>query len=77
MLWLPALAPGLMTPNPLYGTSTRELWLECMGTLNAVLGAGVLGWHAMKQAWRIPVWLEPVPQPEPPLALPRPVRAGV
>jgi hypothetical protein len=49
-----------------------------MGTLNASLGAGALGWYAMKQAWRLPVWLEPpVPQPEPvPVALPQPTRAA-
>jgi hypothetical protein len=77
MLWLPALAPGLISPNPPFGTSTRELWLLFMGTLNTSLGAGVLGWHAMQQAWRIPAWFEPAPQPVRPLALPRPVRAGV
>jgi hypothetical protein len=78
MLWLPALAPGLIAPNPFFGTSTRELWLQFMGTFNASLGAGTLGWHAMKQAWRLPVWLEPpMPQPElMPVALPQPVRAA-
>lgn len=76
MLWLPALAPGLITPNPLFGASTRELWLLFMGTLNTSLGAGVLGWHAIRHAWSIPTWLEPVVQTEP-LALPQPTRAGV
>ena len=78
MLWLPALAPGLIASHPVYGMSTRELWLQFMGTLNVSLGAGVLGWHAMQQAWRLPVWLEPPgPQPVPlPVALPRPLRAA-
>jgi hypothetical protein len=78
MLWLPALAPGLIAPNPFFGTSTQELWLQFMGTFNASLGAGTLGWHAMKQAWRLPVWLElPMPQPElMPVALPQSVRAA-
>jgi hypothetical protein len=76
MLWLPVLAPGLVTPDPLFGASIRELWLLFMGTLNTSLGAGVLGWHAMKQAWRIPAWFEPAPQPVRPLPLPRPARAA-
>ena len=74
MLWLPALAPGLIPPSPVFGTSTRELWLVFMGTLNTLLGACVLGWGAILQAWRIPAWLEPVSRPLP--ALPRPVRAA-
>ena len=48
-----------------------------MGTLNTALGAGVLGWHAMQQAWRIPVWLEPVQQEPEPVGLPEPSRAGI
>jgi hypothetical protein len=77
MLWLPALAPGMVAAHTAFGASTRELWLLFMGSLSASLGAGVLGWRAMQQAWRIPVWLEPVPQPEPlPMARPQPVRAG-
>ena len=78
MLWLPALAPGLAGSDPAGAAdSTRELWLLFMGTLNASLGGGVLGWHAMKAAWRIPAWLvRPAPQPES-LALPQPTRAGV
>ena len=76
MLWLPALAPGLITPNPLFGTSTRELWLLFMGSLNTALGGGVLGWHALRSAWSIPAWLQPAAQAEP-LALPQPSRATV
>jgi len=78
MLWLPALAPGLIATNPFFGTSTRELWLQFMGTLNASLGAGVLGWHAMQQVWRIPDWLESplAPPVRLPVALPRSVRAA-
>lgn len=77
MLWLPALAPGLVAPGSLpAAASTRELWLMFMGTLNASVGAGVLGWHAMKQAWHVPTWLvRPVPQPAS-VALPHPTRAG-
>jgi hypothetical protein len=76
MLWLPALAPGLIAAGH-FATSTRELWLLFMGTLNTSLGAGVLGWHAMKHAWRVPSWLEqPARQPEP-LALPQPTRVGL
>jgi hypothetical protein len=77
MLWLPVVAPRLVAAHTAFGASTREPWLLFMGTLNASLGAGVLGWHAMKQAWRIPAWLEPVPQPEPlPMARPQPARAA-
>ena len=71
MLWLPALAPDLFTSNAAFGTSIRELWLLFMGTVNTSVGAGVLGWEAIKQAWRIPVWLEPVATPQP-TAIPRP-----
>lgn len=80
MLWLPELAPSLVAPSPLFGMSTRELWLLLMGTVNASLGAGVLGWYAIKYTWSIPSWLEyrPVARPEPaPLALPQPTRAGI
>jgi len=78
MLWLPEFAPGLVTSGPLAATAgTRELWLLFMGTLNTSLGAGVLGWYAMKHAWRVPTWLaQPEPRTEP-LALPQPTRAGV
>ncbi len=78
MLWLPAVAPGLMASGPLSATeSTRELWILFMGTLNTSLGAGFLGWHAMQQAWGVPNWLvRPARQAEP-LALPQPTRAGV
>jgi hypothetical protein len=76
MLWLPALAPGLCPPSPVFGSSTRELWLLFMGTLNTALGAGALGWHAMRQAWLIPSWLEPIQTPEP-VGLPQPSRAGI
>ena len=62
MLWLPEVAPRLVAAPSAFGPSTRELWLLFMGTLNAALGGGVLGWQAVKQAWRIPVWLQPVPQ---------------
>jgi hypothetical protein len=75
MLWLPALAPGLIASNPVCGMSTRELWLQFMGALNVSLGAGVLGWHAMQQAWRLPVWLEPALQPTPPQPVPARVSA--
>ncbi len=77
MLWTPVLAPGLVGPDPFTAmTSTRELWLLFMGTLNTSLGAGVLGWYAMKHTWRIPAWLaRTTPQAEP-LALPQPTRAG-
>jgi hypothetical protein len=74
MLWLPALAPGLISPSPFFGESTRELWLLFMGTLNTSIGTGVLGWQAMLEAWRLPLWLEPMPPPLP--ALPQPVRAA-
>jgi hypothetical protein len=76
MLWLPALAPGLCPASPVFGNSTRELWLLFMGTLNTTLGAGVLGWQTMQQAWRIPAWLEPMHTPEP-IGLPAPGRAGI
>jgi len=77
MLWLPALAPGLVAPDPVQAVaSTRELWLLLMGTLNTALGAGVLGWQAMKQLWSVPAWLvRPEPQAGP-LALPQATRAG-
>lgn len=82
MLWLPEVAPGLVAASPVFGgPSTRELWLLFMGSLNTSLGAGVLGWHAIRQAWQIPAWLVPAPAPvaRPALrpALRRPVRAGV
>ena len=77
MLWLPALAPWLMTPNPHFGTSTRELWLLFMGSLNTALGSGVLGWYALQSAWSIPAWLTPTAVPAEPLALPQPTRASV
>jgi hypothetical protein len=70
MLWLPALAPGIAAAHTAFGASTREVWLLFMGTLNASLGGGVLGWRAMKQAWMIPAWLEPAPQLRPPLPPP-------
>ncbi len=78
MLWLPALAPGLVAPGAGHlVASTREIWLLFMGTLNTSLGAGVLGWYAMRQLWSIPAWLvRPEPQTEP-LALPQPTRAGL
>ncbi len=76
MLWLPALAPGLCSPSPVFGSSTRELWLLFMGTLNTALGAGALGWHAMQQAWLVPSWLKPIETPEP-VGLPQPSRAGI
>ena len=75
MLWVPALAPDLCAPSPVFG-STREIWLLFMGTLNTALGAGILGWQAMQQAWRIPAWLEPARTPVP-VALPQPSRAGI
>ena len=28
-----------------------------MGTLNTSLGAGVLGWYAIRHTWRVPAWL--------------------
>ncbi len=81
MLWLPALAPGLVAAHGVDGASTRELWLLLMGAVNASLGGGVLSWQALKQAWRIPALLAPPPVPvaRPALrpALRRPVRAGV
>jgi hypothetical protein len=76
MLWLPALAPGLCPASPLFGGSTRELWLLLMGTLNTALGAGILGWQAMQQAWLIPAWLVSAQAPEP-VGLPQPSRAGI
>lgn len=81
MLWLPALAPGLVAAHTAFGASTRHAWLLLMGALNASLGAGVLGWHALRQLWRIPAWLQPLPQPERlpepvPLPRPQPVRAA-
>lgn len=78
MLWLPELAPAIAAAHTAFGTSTRELWLLFMGSVNALLGGGVLGWHAMKQAWMIPAWLEPAPQlrPQLPPPLHAPVRAG-
>ncbi len=78
MLWLPAVAPGLVETGPhALVSSTRELWLLFMGSLNTSLGAGVMGWHAMKHSWRVPAWLaRPVPQAQP-LALPHATRAGV
>jgi hypothetical protein len=83
MLWLPELAPSLVAvPSVFGGPSTRELWLLFMGTLNTTLGASVLGWHALLQAWRIPVLLAPVPAPKARPALrpalrAAPVRAAV
>ncbi len=81
MLWLPDMAPGLFAGPTAFGTSTRELWLLFMGTLNAALGGGVLGWRAVRQAWRIPVWLQPVPESRPRLRpalhAPAPARAHV
>ena len=76
MLWLPVIAPGLCPSSPLFGGSTRELWLLFMGTLNTALGAGALGWQAIQQAWRIPAWMVPVRTPEP-VGLPQPSRAGI
>ncbi len=78
MLWTPVLAPGLVAPGAISAfSSTRELWLLFMGTLNVSVGAAVLGWHAMKSTWRVPTWLaRPAPQTEP-LALPQANRAGV
>jgi hypothetical protein len=76
MLWLPALAPGLCPSSPVFGHGDRELWLLFMGTLNTSLGAGVLGWHAIQQAWRIPSWLAPIQTPAP-VGLHRPIRAGI
>ncbi len=78
MLWVPALAPGLVEPGSFPAiASTRELWLMFMGTLNTSLGAGVLGWYAIRHTWRVPAWLvvQPAPQSEP-LALPQATRAG-
>jgi len=80
MLWLPALAPGFVTSASAPGGGSRELWLEFMGTLNTSLGAGVLGWQAIRQSWHIPAWLQPVAVPEPTTvrnrgALPQPSRA--
>ena len=76
MLWLPAVAPRLCPVNPAFGTSTRELWLLFMGTVNAGIGGAWLGWQAMRQAWQIPGWLEPRQAPEP-VVLGAPSRAGV
>jgi len=78
MLWLPELAPAVAASHTAFGASTRELWLLFMGSVNASLGGGVLGWQAMKQAWIIPAWLEPAPQLRPPLSPPlhAPLRAG-
>ena len=78
MLWLPDVAPAVVATHTAFGTSTRELWLQFMGTLNASLGGGVLGWQAMKQAWMIPAWLEPAPQLRQSLPPPlhAPMRAG-
>ncbi len=80
MLWLPTLAPGFLSSNSAAGMGTRELWLLFMGTINTSLGAGVLGWQAIKQTWRIPVWMEPVAMPPAttapnPGALPQPSQA--
>ena len=83
MMWLPELAPGLVATQSVFGgPSTRELWLLFMGTLNTALGAGVIGWHALLQAWRIPAWLAPLPAPRARRALrpalrPVPARAGL
>jgi hypothetical protein len=68
MLWLPVLAPGLVPPSPLWATSTRELWLLFMGTLNTALGGGVLGWQAMLNLWSVPAWIKPGPAPLPAMA---------
>jgi hypothetical protein len=50
MLWLPVVASGLVAAHTAFGASTRELWLLFMGLVNASLGGGALGWHALKQA---------------------------
>lgn len=79
MLWLPVMAPGLVAAHTAFGASTRGPWLLFMGSVNAGLGAGVLGWHAMLQAWRIPAWLTPAAaEARAPLrpALRAPVSAG-
>ncbi|HTT56204.1 MAG TPA: hypothetical protein VMF63_03785 [Opitutaceae bacterium] len=77
MLWLPVLAPGFVAAHTAFGASVREAWLLCMGTVNAALGGGALGWQALKEAWQIPAWLEARPVPEPlPASPPRPARAG-
>lgn len=79
MLWLPVVAPGLVAAHTAFGASAREPWLLFMGSVNAALGGGVLGWHALKQAWRIPVWLMPeAEETRAPLrpALRTPARAG-
>jgi hypothetical protein len=78
MLGLPIVAPEITAAHSVIGASTRELWLLFMGTLNASLGAGGLGWHAMKRIGSIPVWITPANKATVELrpALRTPVRAG-
>jgi hypothetical protein len=80
MLWLPVLAPGFLTSSSAMGMGAGQLWLQFMGSINTSLGAGVLGWQAIRQASRMPVWLKPVGMPAAtaetrPGALPQPSRA--
>jgi hypothetical protein len=52
MLCLPSMAPGILTPHTGPASGTRELWLLLMGTVNASLGAGAVGWQALKYSGR-------------------------
>ena len=63
MLWLPVLAPGFVAAHTPFGASVRPAWLLLMGTMNGALGGGALTWHALKEAWQIPAWLEARPTP--------------
>jgi hypothetical protein len=66
MLWLPSVAPGMVSPQGGHSPSTSELWLLIMGAVNASLGASALIWYALLNAARsISLWLAAVNEFEP------------